>query len=40
MPFTAELPDDFGTGCGDGPFPVANPRHGVPVLIDGDLGDL
>jgi len=36
LPFTAELPEGFGTGRGDGPFAAANPRNEVPVLIDGD----
>ncbi|MGU3539161.1 glutathione S-transferase family protein [Methylobacterium sp. A54F] len=37
VPFTAELPPDFGTGRTDGPFAAANPRTEVPVLIQGDL---
>jgi len=37
VPFSAELPETFGTGCTQGPFAAANPRHEVPVLIDGDL---
>ncbi|WP_246683016.1 glutathione S-transferase family protein [Methylobacterium sp. WL9] len=36
VPFTAQLPDDFGTGRTDGPFATANPRTEVPVLIDGE----
>ncbi|MDP4024176.1 glutathione S-transferase family protein [Methylobacterium sp. NEAU 140] len=36
VPFTAELPESFGTGRSDGPFAAANPRAEVPVLIDGD----
>ncbi|MCJ2011583.1 glutathione S-transferase family protein [Methylobacterium sp. J-076] len=36
VPFTAELPESFGTGRSDGPFAAANPRTEVPVLIDGD----
>ena len=35
VPFTAELPESFGTGWADGPFAAANPRTEVPVLIDG-----
>ncbi len=35
IPFTAELPESFGTGRRDGPFAAANPRTEVPVLIDG-----
>lgn len=37
VPFTAELPESFGTGRGDGPFARANPRTEVPVLIDGEV---
>lgn len=37
VPFTAELPESFGTGRGDGPFAAANPRTEVPVLIDGNI---
>ncbi len=35
--FTAELPEDFGTGRADGPFARANPRTEVPVLLDGEV---
>ena len=34
VPFTAELPESFGTGRSDGPFFAANPRTEVPVLVD------
>jgi len=37
VPFSAELPATFGTGSTEGPFAASNPRHEVPVLIDGDL---
>lgn len=37
LDFTAELPEDFGTGRRDGPFAEANPRAEVPVLVDGDV---
>ena len=37
VPFTAELPERFGTGRDAGPFAAANPRTEVPVLIDGDV---
>jgi RNA polymerase-associated protein len=35
VPFTAEMPADFGTGQTDGPLATANPRAEVPVLLDG-----
>ena len=37
VPFTAELPERFGTGRDAGPFAAANPRTEVPVLLDGDV---
>lgn len=37
LAFDLELPETFGTGRTDGPFAQANPRHEVPVLIDGDV---
>ena len=37
VPFTAELPEDFGTGRDAGPFAAANPRTEVPVLLDGEV---
>ncbi|KQQ32892.1 glutathione S-transferase [Methylobacterium sp. Leaf125] len=37
VPFTAELPECFGTGRDAGPFAAANPRTEVPVLLDGDV---
>jgi len=36
LPFTAELPESFGTGRADTPFAGANPRQEVPVLLDGE----
>src|SRR4051794_7474424 len=33
--FETEVPASLGTGRTDGPFVAANPRAGVPVLIDG-----
>jgi len=38
IPFTAKLPDAFGSGAvRDDEFKHDNPRHEVPVLVDGDL---
>jgi glutathione S-transferase len=37
VPFTAEMPESFGTGSLEGPFAAANPRTEVPVLRDGDV---
>ena len=38
IPFTVKLPDAFGSGAvRDEAFTRDNPRHEVPVLVDGDL---
>ncbi|HVJ55521.1 MAG TPA: glutathione S-transferase family protein [Aliidongia sp.] len=37
IPFEATLPNGFGSGQAGGDFTVGNPRHEVPMLIDGDL---
>lgn len=36
LPFTAELPESFGTGWADTPLAEATPRQEVPVLVDGE----
>jgi glutathione S-transferase/RNA polymerase-associated protein len=38
IPFTVKLPDAFGSGAvRDADFKQDNPRHEVPVLVDGDV---
>jgi glutathione S-transferase len=38
IPFTTRLPEAFGSGAVQGDdFKLGNPRHEVPVLVDGDL---
>lgn len=35
LPFTTQLPPEFGTGNPNSPLAAANPRAEIPVLIDG-----
>jgi glutathione S-transferase len=38
VPFSAKLPAGFGSGTpGDADFVKGNPRHEVPMLVDGEL---
>jgi glutathione S-transferase len=38
VPYTAKLPAGFGSGTpGDADFVKGNPRHEVPMLVDGEL---
>ncbi len=37
IPFEAKLPDAFGSGVAGGDFVTENPRHEVPMLVDGDV---
>src|SRR5277367_7193265 len=37
IPFEAKLPDAFGSGVAGGDFVAENPRHEVPLLVDGDV---